>query len=83
MANITAKEHYTVNRQLRNCWKDSPDEGEIRSLSCDICDFVVFKRLTPKPRTSKSGLGRYNRMRAKMVSHWHEDHRNILYPGEE
>jgi len=53
-------------------------EGEIRSLSCAYCVFAVLKRSTPKPRTSSSGLGRYNRMRAAMVRHLHEMHRNEL-----
>jgi len=60
--------HYeVVRRQARH-------NDEIIALSCNFCDFAVYKRLTGKPRSSKSGLGRYNVMRGQMVHHLHEQH---------
>lgn len=50
----------------------------IKGLQCKYCIFYVSARRTPKPRTSKSGLGRYNRMRGRMVAHLHEFHRDEL-----
>jgi hypothetical protein len=43
-----------------------------------FCDFVVEARYTSKPKSSKSGLGRYNRMRGQIVKHLHEKHRDEL-----
>lgn len=63
-----ADEHYHVIRK----------NHEIRYLRCAFCHFTISKRRTPKPRTSKSGLGRYNRMRGQIVAHLHEAHRTEL-----
>lgn len=52
--------------------------AEIKGLACRFCCFYVSKQRTPKPRSSTSGLGRYNRIRGKMVRHLHECHRNEL-----
>ena len=64
-----ADEHYEVILNRR---------GEIRYLKCAFCIFVISKMRTPKPRSSKSGLGRYNRMRGQMVAHLHDHHRDEL-----
>jgi hypothetical protein len=64
-----ADTHYTVHR---NC------EGTVVALRCAFCSFSVHRSTTPKPRGSRSGLGRYNRMRGKMVRHLHEAHRQQL-----
>ena len=52
--------------------------GDIRGLRCSYCEFYIRKRSTPMPKGSRSGLGRYNRMRAWMVEHLHEKHREKL-----
>ena len=43
----------------------------IEKLSCKFCSFTVTKLNTPKPSSSHSGLGWYNRARAKMIRHLH------------
>jgi hypothetical protein len=74
-----AGEHYHVKRRsTANWWEPSNDFGEIISIDCAFCDFRVLKRSTPKPAGSKSGLGRYNRMRGIMVAHLHSRHRREL-----
>ena len=77
--------HYIVVRgwsayQQSRWWLPDRGEpqGEIKALECSFCDFRVLKRNTAKSRTSKSGLGRYNRMRAMMVKHLHDDHKDNL-----
>lgn len=52
--------------------------GEISGLACKFCDFYVSKLDTQQSRSSKSGLGRYNRMRGRMVAHLHAEHRDQL-----
>lgn len=52
--------------------------GEISGLRCMFCSFSVSKSSTNRPLSSTSGLGRYNRMRSKMVAHLHEHHRDQL-----
>lgn len=63
--------HYDVVRRPEWPW-------EIKGLYCNFCQFSVSKTATPKPRGTSSGLGRYNRMRGKMVRHLHQYHRNEL-----
>ena len=52
--------------------------GEISGLRCSYCGYSVRKRSTPMPKGSRSGLGRYNRMRGRLVAHLHEKHREEL-----
>jgi len=74
-----ADRDYTIRRaSTARYWQPANDYGEIVSLDCAYCDFRVLRRFTPQPRTSTSGLGRYNRMRAAMVHHLHEMHRDKL-----
>jgi len=74
-----ADKHYHVRRaSTARWWEPSNDLGEIISLDCAFCDFKVLKRNTPKPHGSTSGLGCYNRMRAKMIAHLHADHLDRL-----
>lgn len=76
--------HYKViRRESGRCkwWLPTEERkftGEIVSLDCAYCDFRVLKRHIGKPKSSKSGLGRYNRMRGQMVAHLHEHHREEL-----
>lgn len=77
--------HYMVVRGWsdwqRSRWWDADrgePNGDIEFLDCAFCEFRVAKRYTRKPRTSKSGLGRYNIMRAAMVKHLHAKHRERL-----
>jgi len=79
-----ANRDYIIRRaSTAHYWQAPNDFGEIISLDCAYCDFRVLKRYTPKPRTSTSGLGRYNRMRAAMVHHLHETHRDKLEAPDE
>ena len=66
--------HYTVERYPDH----AAQAGEIRSLTCAFCEFSILKNNVAKPPTSKSGLGRYSRMRGKMVAHLHKYHREEL-----
>ena len=52
--------------------------GVVQALSCCHCEFFVWRHSVSQPRTSKSGLGRYNRMRGRMVKHLHGSHRSRL-----
>lgn len=71
--------HYKVIREsTARYWQEPNDFGPIKALQCAFCKFTVLKRQTAKPRSSKSGLGRYNRMRGIMVKHLHEKHRERL-----
>lgn len=56
-------------------------QGDVRALRCCFCPYTVSKSHTPQPRSSRSGLGRYNQMRGKMVAHLHKHHRNELQPA--
>jgi len=74
-----ANQDYIVKRASTAHWWEEPDNfGDIVSLDCAYCEFRVLKRYTRQPRTSKSGLGRYNRMRAAMIHHLHVKHRERL-----
>lgn len=74
-----ADEHYKVIRKsTARYWREPNDYGEITALQCMFCDFAVETRHIGKPRSSKSGLGRYNRMRGQMVKHLHAEHRDEL-----
>lgn len=53
-------------------------EGAIVGLVCRFCTFQVTRSQVGKPRSSRSGLGRYNRMRGRMVRHLHAEHREEL-----
>ena len=71
--------HYKVIRKSTvRYWQEPNDFGEIKSLDCMFCKFTVKARRTSKPKSSKSGLGRYNRMRGRMVKHLHKEHRGEL-----
>lgn len=70
--------HYEVARRQERYRGKYTESGDIRALFCNFCSFAVYKTLTGKPRSSKSGLGRYNRMRGEMVKHLHEQHREQL-----
>jgi hypothetical protein len=72
MAIIKSDEHYDVIRHLIY--------NHITGLKClaPECSYSVSSLMVPKPMSSKSGLGRYNRMRGRMVSHWHKVHRNLI-----
>lgn len=77
--NCISDVHYAVRRaSTAHYWQPANDHGPVLSLDCAFCDYRVLKRYTPQPRTSTSGLGRYNRMRAAMVAHLHEYHRKEL-----
>lgn len=76
--------HYEVVREsTARWWQERNDQGPIRSLRCKFCDFEILKRGVGKPRSSKSGLGRYNRMRGQMVKHLHESHCEMLEGARE
>ena len=76
--------HYRVIRKsTAPYWQEPNDFGEIKSLDCMFCDFTVETRRTGKPKSSTSGLGKYNRMRGQMVAHLHEKHRDELEQYEE
>lgn len=70
-----AGKHYDV---IRHSGYYTACAGEIKELACKFCDFCVSKIGTQQPRSSKSGRGRYNRMRGIMVAHLHECHRDRL-----
>lgn len=64
-----------------------PRRGEIKLLACAYCDFSVWRIETPLPQrtrllggglSGRSGLGRYNRMRGRIVRHLHAEHRDKL-----
>jgi hypothetical protein len=63
--------HYEVIRR-------PPKYGDVVGLACKFCTFYVRKSDVPQPRTSRSGLGRYNRLRARMIRHLHKEHRDKL-----
>jgi hypothetical protein len=73
--NCQADVHYEVVRR-------PPKYGDIVGLACKFCSFYVRKYDVPAPKTSHSGLGKYNRMRARMVKHLHEKHRDQLEEQE-
>ena len=81
--NCVADKHYQVLRHWGNWqpyWKrdDAEPDGDIKALRCAFCDFEVSKRSTAMPKSSTSGLGRYNRMRGYIVAHLHERHLSKL-----
>lgn len=49
----------------------------IKGLYCQFCDFAA-SRMEYRRGSDRSGQGRYNRMRAAIVKHLHERHREIL-----
>jgi NAD-dependent SIR2 family protein deacetylase len=64
-----ADEHYTVVRA----------HGRVSRLACVKCSFTVLRDSVsganaPDWTGGKSGLPRYNRMRAAMVRHIHAEH---------
>lgn len=64
--------HYTIHR---GGWHG---DGDITHLSCCFCDrFSVYKG-EPGMKRGSADLGFYNRMRAKMVKHLHDEHREQL-----
>lgn len=74
--------HYDVIREnTARYWQPPNDHGPIKSLQCKFCDFEILKRRVGQPKTSTSGLGRYNRMRGEMVRYLHEEHRDELAKG--
>jgi hypothetical protein len=68
---LTADTHYFVKRQDRY-FGDSC--GDIIALRCAFCDYSA-NRVSFSKGASKSGQGRYNKMRAAMVKHIHAEHR--------
>lgn len=70
-----AGKHYDVIRYSEH---RAARAGEIKELACKFCDFCVSKIGTQQPRSSKSGRGKYNRMRGIMVAHLHKYHRDRL-----
>lgn len=58
------------------------ENSEIAALICQYCAFQIRRCEVAQPRSSKSGLGRYNRMRGIMVRHLHSEHRDELERGE-
>lgn len=70
---------YEVKRKnTARYWEEPRFSGEIISLDCSYCEFQIMKKSVRKPRKSKSGLGRYNVMRSRMVKHLHENHREKM-----
>jgi len=70
---------YEVKRKnIAHYWEKPRFDGDIISLDCAYCDFQIRKRSVSQPRKSKSGLGRYNRMRSMMVRHLHQHHRDDM-----
>lgn len=65
-----ADEHYSVVRS------NGPANDHILLIRCKCCPFSVDVKALHKAG-DKSGAGRYCRARAKMVKHWHADHRPI------
>lgn len=70
---VHADVHYSVVKDFRH---------EIKALSCLLCTkehpFIV-SRMEYRRGTDRSGLGRYNRMRAAIVKHLHSAHRDALF----
>jgi len=52
-------------------------DGVISNLNCHFCDFIVWRPIY-NPGHSRSGLGKFNRMRGAMVKHLHAEHRGKL-----
>ncbi len=67
---VKADTHYSVRRG--GGWP-----SVITALICTQCSYSVSRYEVSQPVTSKSGLGRYNRMRARMVRHWHKYHLEV------
>lgn len=67
---LNAVDHYEVLQPDERHWQDP-----IIGLRCRFCGLTVYRQQVGQPRTSKSGLGRYNRMRGIIVKHIHEAHR--------
>lgn len=63
---LRADQHYRVGR--------SGADHVITKLICLGCGFTVMRGEFQQPKGSKSGVGRYNLMRARMVKHIHADH---------
>lgn len=61
-----ADDQYDVTRSDRT--------GHIALLRCKCCTFAVDVKALHKAG-DKSGAGRYCRARAKMVKHWHAEHK--------
>ena len=76
--------HYEVIRKnTMRYWEEPMYAGDIVKIDCSFCDFEIRKNHVRKPRTSRSGLGRYNRMRGIIVKHLHEKHRELLSEATE
>lgn len=67
---LRADVHYTVI-EGQDC---------INGLGCNFCSFAVSRREVGRPRSSRSGLGIYNRMRGDMVKHIHANHPEVVKP---
>lgn len=61
--------HYRVEP-----YDSGPFMGQIRALHCKWCEFMEGVRQHHRVG-DRSGQGRYNRARAKMVRHIHAKHR--------
>ena len=53
------------------------NSDHIKNLYCKHCDFIVWRPLY-RVGKSRSGMGKYNRMRGEMVKHLHAEHRHLL-----
>ncbi len=53
----------------------------IARLECHYCQYAVWRSEVGQPRSSKSGLGRYNRMLGRISRHLHGAHRERLQAG--
>ena len=78
MRTFTGLDYEVKRRKTSRYWEEPRFTGDILSLDCAYCDFQIRKKNVAQPRRSKSGLGRYNRMRGKMVTHLHENHRDEM-----
>lgn len=78
MRTFSDLDYTVVRKNMARYWEEPRLTGEILSLECSYCDFEIKKKQVRKPRRSKSGLGRYNVMRALIVEHLHQDHRNEM-----
>jgi hypothetical protein len=77
---MNTNRHYTVDRRSR--FPGSERIGDIERLVCGHYRFVVFLR--PYRRgTDRSGLPKYNRARAVIVKHLHQQHKDKLNQSKE
>lgn len=78
MRTLSNLDYKVTRKNTARYWEEPRFSGDIISLDCAYCDFQIRKRSVAMPRKSKSGLGRYNRMRSYMIKHLHEEHRDEM-----